>query len=143
MMDPEMAATGLQELDTLTHLAASAEGIESERLAISAFEMQWYMKNQLLRDADWAGMAHSLEIRVPFVDMTLLGQFIKISSLDPTEEKRTIARKVAPLLPEAVLNRPKTGFAVPIHQWLNPDASHKVSNHREWSQVLYQAFTQN
>jgi len=30
------------------------------------------MRNQLLRDADWAGMAHSLEIRVPLVDVELL-----------------------------------------------------------------------
>ena len=34
-------------------------------LAVSALEMSCYMRNQLLRDADWAGMAHSLEIRVP------------------------------------------------------------------------------
>jgi asparagine synthase (glutamine-hydrolysing) len=30
------------------------------------------MRNQLLRDADWAGMAHGIEIRVPLVDLTLL-----------------------------------------------------------------------
>lgn len=143
LMDPDMAAAGLKELDTLACMRASREGIDSDRLAISAFEMQWYMKNQLLRDADWAGMAHSLEIRVPFVDMTLLGQFVEIPSLDPTREKRTIARTVAPLLPEAVLNRPKTGFSVPIHQWLNPDAPHTISNHREWAQVLYQTFAKS
>jgi asparagine synthase (glutamine-hydrolysing) len=142
-MDAEMAAAGLIELDTLTRLSQSVEGIKSDRLAVSGFEMQWYMKNQLLRDADWAGMAHSLEIRVPFVDMTLLSKFVEISSLDPTHEKRTIARTVAPNLPEAVLNRPKTGFAVPIHQWLNPDAPISVNSHREWAQVLYKTFTKN
>jgi len=30
------------------------------------------MRNQLLRDADWAGMAHSVEILVPLVDIELL-----------------------------------------------------------------------
>jgi asparagine synthase (glutamine-hydrolysing) len=143
LIGPEMAAAGLQELDTLNRLASSAEGIVSERLAMSAFEMQWYMRNQLLRDADWAGMAHSLEIRVPFVDMALLQQFVKIPSLDPTQEKRMIAHVVAPGLPPAVLNRPKTGFAVPIHQWLNPDAPHTVSSHREWAQIVYRSFTQS
>ena len=48
-------------------------------LKVSALEMVWYMRNQLLRVADWAGMAHSLEIRVPLVDIVLL-------------------RKIAPLL---------------------------------------------
>lgn len=141
-MDPEMAVSGLQELDALASLRVSTDGIDSERLAISALEMQWYMKNQLLRDADWAGMAHSLEIRVPFVDMTLLGNFVEIPALDPTEEKRTIARTVTSRLPEAVLNRPKTGFSVPIHQWLNPTASNTINKHREWAQSLYRTFTQ-
>ncbi|MGB2833340.1 MAG: asparagine synthase (glutamine-hydrolyzing) [Methylotenera sp.] len=140
-MDPDMAVAGLIELDTLACMGVSTDGISSERLAISALEMQWYMKNQLLRDADWAGMAHSLEIRVPFVDMTLLGQFVEIPSLNSMQEKAAIARIVAPELPEAVLSRPKTGFSVPIHQWLNPQAPNTISSHREWAQVLYQKFT--
>ncbi len=140
LMDPEMAAAGLKELDTLSRLGATTEGLSSERLAISALEIQWYMKNQLLRDADWAGMAHSLEIRVPFLDMHLFGQFVEIPSLDPTQEKRMIARTVAPHLPEAVLNRPKTGFAVPTHQWLHPDAPNSITNNREWARILYRSF---
>jgi len=143
LMDPEMAVEGLKELDTLAAIKANTDGIGSERLKLSALEMQWYMKNQLLRDADWAGMAHSLEIRVPFVDMALLGKLVEIPSLEYTQEKRMVARTVAPNLPEAVLNRPKTGFSVPIHQWLNPDASSTVSSHREWAKILYQSFTRN
>jgi asparagine synthase (glutamine-hydrolysing) len=34
-------------------------------------EMGVYMRNMLLRDSDWAGMAHSVEIRTPFVDVEL------------------------------------------------------------------------
>ena len=32
------------------------------------------MRNQLLRDSDWAAMAHSLEVRMPFVDKMLFDQ---------------------------------------------------------------------
>ena len=142
LLGRDMADQGLTDLNTLKALDACKRGIGSERLAISALETQWYMKNQLLRDADWAGMAHSLEIRVPFVDMTLLGNFVEMTSLNPVQEKAMIARSVAPELPEAILNRPKTGFAVPIYQWLNPDAPSSISNHREWAQVLYRNFTQ-
>lgn len=142
LLGRDMAAQGLTDLNTLKALAACKYGIGSERLAISALETQWYMKNQLLRDADWAGMAHSLEIRVPFVDTTLLGNFVEITSFKPVQEKAMIARSVAPELPEAILNRPKTGFAVPIYQWLNPGASSNISNHRVWAQVLYRNFTQ-
>ena len=137
LMGPALAAEGLAELATLQRLQTSIEGLDGDRLSISALEMQWYMKNQLLRDADWAGMAHSLEIRVPFVDSVLLSQMVEIPSLDWMQEKRMVARTVAPELPAAVLERPKTGFAVPIHQWLNPDAAHSVRNYRGWGRHLY------
>ncbi len=39
---------------------------------VCALESTHYLRNQLLRDADWAGMAHGVEIRVPLVDFTLL-----------------------------------------------------------------------
>jgi asparagine synthase (glutamine-hydrolysing) len=140
LMDPAMARDGLAELATMNHLDASIDGLESDRLAVSALEMQWYMRNQLLRDADWAGMAHSLEIRVPLVDLQLLQQFVELPDFDANSEKRSIVGRVAPGLPEAVLNRPKTGFAVPIHQWLNPGAGSTVSRHRDWAMVLYRHF---
>ncbi|MET3988838.1 asparagine synthase (glutamine-hydrolyzing) [Bradyrhizobium sp. JR7.2] len=140
LMDPAMARDGLEELATMNRLDASTEGLESDRLAVSALEMQWYMRNQLLRDADWAGMAHSLEIRVPLVDLQLLQHFVELPDFDANSEKRTIVRRVAPELPEGVLNRPKTGFAVPIHQWLNPGASSGVTRHRDWAMTLYRHF---
>jgi asparagine synthase (glutamine-hydrolysing) len=140
LMDPAMAREGLEELDTLGRLEDSVAGLTSERLALSALEMQWYMKNQLLRDADWAGMAHSLEIRVPFVDTTLLRQLVEIPALGADQEKRRVARAVGPHLPAAVLNRPKSGFAVPIHEWLNPGAAPTLGNHRGWGRLLYRRF---
>jgi asparagine synthase (glutamine-hydrolysing) len=75
--------------------------------------------------------------------MTLLEQFVEIPSLSPLQEKWAVARAVAPNLPEAVLSRPKTGFSVPIHQWLNPEMQSTISNHREWAQLLYQTFTKS
>ena len=44
----------------------------SDVARVCALESAHYMRNQLLRDADWAGMAHGVEIRVPLVDVTLL-----------------------------------------------------------------------
>lgn len=140
LMEPAMAREGLDELATMNRLDASIDGLDSDRLAVSALEMQWYMRNQLLRDADWAGMAHSLEIRVPLVDMQLLRDFVELPDLDAASEKRTIVRRVAPELPEGVLNRPKTGFSVPIHQWLNPGAASGVMRHRDWARQLYRHF---
>lgn len=140
LMDPTMAREGLEELATINRLDASTDGLDSDRMVVSALEMQWYMRNQLLRDADWASMAHSIEIRVPLVDLPLLKQFVELPDLDANSEKRTIVRHVAPGLPETVLNRPKTGFVVPIHQWLNPGAGRHVTRNRDWAMMLYRHF---
>ena len=38
------------------------------------------LRNQLLRDSDWAGMAHALEIRVPMLDLSLLRSLVPLHS---------------------------------------------------------------
>src|SRR5215470_358 len=77
------------------------------------------MRNQLLRDADWAGMAHGIEIRVPLVDITLLKSLAPvISKLKPGGGKAALARAPSPSLPEVVVNRAKTGFSVPTGAWM-------------------------
>lgn len=118
LMGKRDAEAGLAALDTIARLRATHADIESPRLAVSALETQWYMRHQLLRDADWAGMAHSLEIRVPFVDVELLRRVAPIFARFPDISKAEVARAVAPALPEALLKRPKTGFVVPVREWL-------------------------
>src|SRR5579862_3011277 len=74
VMDRDIAVEGLRRLKPLRWLAASlGPDPRSDMGRVCVLESAHYMRNQLLRDADWAGMAHSLEIRVPLVDFTLLG----------------------------------------------------------------------
>ena len=143
LMDPDMALEGLNELNTITSLCSMREEIGNVDLAISSLEMQSYMKNQLLRDADWAGMAHSVEIRVPFVDMELLTPVAKMSLLGYKLKKFEIAHAVSPSIPEKLLNRKKTGFSVPIYQWLNPKAFNKENSHRLWAKLIYHEFSKS
>ena len=72
IMDPDLAREGLRELDIRARLREAAAPIDAPRAKLTALESAWYMQNQLLRDSDWAGMAHSLEIRVPLLDIALL-----------------------------------------------------------------------
>jgi asparagine synthase (glutamine-hydrolysing) len=82
------------------------------------------MRNQLLRDSDWTGMAHSLEIRVPMVDIRLTEHAIGIAASGRMRNgKAALADLVPRGLPAAIVNRPKTGFSVPIWVWLNRSAS--------------------
>ncbi len=86
---------------------------------MSALEIDWYMRNQLLRDADWAGMAHSLEIRVPLIDIVLFRALAPMLCAVHPPAKRDMALTPRQPLPRAVLDRPKTGFVVPVREWLH------------------------
>src|SRR5260221_3205915 len=77
------------------------------------------MRNQLLRDADWAGMAHGVEIRVPIVDMTLLRSIAPaIDGLGAGAGKAALAKAPSRPLPDEIVTRAKTGFGVPTGRWI-------------------------
>jgi asparagine synthase (glutamine-hydrolysing) len=94
-----------------------------------------YTANQLLRDIDAASMAHSLEVRVPFLDPVMadialslpdeakLGSDPRASSNGPRSyreagTKRILLDIAKDLLPPGFDTRPKTGFSMPFNSWL-------------------------
>lgn len=138
VMDPDMAREGWNTLQSLQRPGSALGRIRADRPAVSAMEMRWYMRNQLLRDADWAGMAHSLEIRTPLVDVdlfTALAPMI-VGSTPPT--KLNMADTPAKTLPDEVLYRKKTGFFVPVAEWMQQDMGDQAERGlRGWArQVL-------
>jgi asparagine synthase (glutamine-hydrolysing) len=121
VMDAEMACEGLRRLRPLRRLAAHLTPDPSSDVArVCVLESAQYMRNQLLRDADWAGMAHSLEIRVPLVDFTLLRALAPvIPPLTPGAGKAALAKVPTVPLPDEIVTRAKTGFSVPTGDWMN------------------------
>ena len=101
------------------------------------------MRNQLLRDADWASMAHSLELRVPFVDWPTLGRIAPITHrLGDRAGKLALANAPSAPLPAEVMNRGRTGFTVPVGRWIG--AGQTISSglaSRQWSGRVSAAFT--
>lgn len=100
---------------------------------ISTLELNGYMTNTLLRDTDAMSMAHSLEVRVPFVDtklvdyvLSLPGQW-KLRGKNSTP-KPLLAEAVADLLPRDFLARPKMGFTLPFEKWLQRNLRTEVSS---------------
>ncbi|MEX2453580.1 MAG: asparagine synthase (glutamine-hydrolyzing) [Rhodospirillaceae bacterium] len=121
LMDPEMAAEGWKRLEAETGLRTQVDRLPTPRAKISALETTWYMRSQLLRDSDWAGMAHSLEIRVPLVDTVFFRRIAPMLASAAPPGKRDMASTPVRPLPAEVLARPKTGFAVPMREWLLRD----------------------
>jgi asparagine synthase (glutamine-hydrolysing) len=118
ILGPDMAEEGLRALAIRERLAETESPIRAPRLKVTALEAGWYMRSQLLRDSDWAGMAHSLEIRVPLVDAALFRGLAPMLAGASPPGKRDLAATPARPLPAELLDRPKTGFVVPVRQWL-------------------------
>lgn len=141
LLGRDLAATGLKRLHTLPALGRTITDNASERLQVSALEMSWYMRNQLLRDTDWAGMAHSLEIRVPFVDIPLLRTCAPIFAAHPDIRKAELATVAAPRISRQVLGRSKSGFSIPVRSWLHPPHAGKAGRGlHDWAQFIYQGY---
>ncbi|MBF0333798.1 MAG: asparagine synthase, partial [Alphaproteobacteria bacterium] len=71
LLGPERAREGWEALRPLDRLAEAVAGVSDPTQQVRALESQWYMRHQLLRDADWAGTAPGVEIRTPLVDARL------------------------------------------------------------------------
>jgi len=132
VMDPALAAEGLKQLMPLRHFAQSLSPDPGSDIGrVCALESGQYLRNQLLRDADWAGMAHSIEIRVPLVDMDLLKSLAPIiHALKPGAGKTALAESPSRPLPSEVIARSKTGFSVPIGSWVASAALRTASEGR-------------
>jgi len=113
----------------------------------SWMEFNMYMQNQLLRDADVMGMAHGVEIRIPFLD----DSFVRLAlSIDPAIKyggqlpKQFLIDCYKSSLPKSVWNRPKMGFSFPFQKWLSNSSYVKemMHNSNAATQYFYQRFMQ-
>jgi asparagine synthase (glutamine-hydrolysing) len=96
---------------------------------VSRLELKGYMANTLLRDTDAMSMAHSLEVRVPFVDeklvdytLSLPGEW-KLGQNGVVDQRNSVpkpllADALADLLPRDFLARRKMGFTLPFEKWM-------------------------
>lgn len=141
LLDGDMVREGWRELQTLIRLEETTLIGMNAHLKVSALEMCWYMRNQLLRDSDWASMAHSLEVRTPLVDLDLLRSIAPLfCSTDPIC-KRDMALTPRRPLPAAVLNKGKTGFSIPLRDWLTEGKGHTGERGlRGWAWKVYEDF---
>jgi len=87
---------------------------------VARLETRVYLGSQLLRDLDAMSMAHSLEVRVPFVDHELLGEVWPDLGQYPglMRNKRLLHETLVLALPHAAVNRPKQGFTLPFARWM-------------------------
>ena len=123
------STTSLPQINTEKH------GSETDVVnAISRLELEGYMANTLLRDTDAMSMAHSLEVRVPFVDskvvdyvLSLPGEW-KLDRRRARAPKAVLADAVEDLLPRDFLARKKMGFTLPFEKWMQGRLRAEISS---------------
>jgi len=107
----------------------------------AAMELNLYMKNQLLKDADYMAMWHGLEIRVPFLDKELMQA---INSIVPQVKFRSgipkalLIEAFSTLLPAEIWYRKKQGFTFPFSYWLK--TSEQLQPSDKMQQKIFDGF---
>jgi asparagine synthase (glutamine-hydrolysing) len=122
LVDHDIVEEGLRAYDPQRDSAAVLARAQAptEWRAVHSLETSIYLRNQLLRDSDWASMASSLELRVPFVDEVLQASLHDpIGAAPPRMGKVDVSRRLAPELPPVLFTRRKTGFLTPFAEWLD------------------------
>jgi len=112
---------------------------------IAAAESTLYLRNQLLRDSDWASMAHSLELRTPLVDYKLLCETAPLLAGLPGVSKALLRSRVPRTYDHAVRERRKTGFNTPVDDWIGRsglmDAQPREGrSSRDWSRFVFERY---
>ena len=91
-----------------------------------------YLQECVLMKVDRASMAHSLEVRVPFLDIDLVTHAFSLRAdykLRGRQTKLILKEALKNDLPPAILQRKKAGFAMPVAAWLQQDL-------KSWAQDL-------
>ena len=113
-------ATERELAATLNESVAESACLDSVN-RVSYLESRCYMRNTLLRDADFMSMAHGLELRVPFLDRALVEACFRIPGANKLRgrlPKALLLRSLGVELPAEIVQRPKRGFTLPFERWL-------------------------
>jgi len=90
--------------------------------SVGRLDASFYLQNVLLRDSDVFGMANSIEIRVPFLELDLAEWAFSLPGdvlLPRGASSKYLLRKIcADLYTKKQLKQPKRGFTLPFAGWL-------------------------
>jgi asparagine synthase (glutamine-hydrolysing) len=89
-------------------------------------DCQTMLLDNLVVKADKLSMAHSLEVRVPFLTPPLVAFGLGLPArqkIGPTRDKRLMRRLLRPLLGAKLARRPKRGFEIPVDRWFREPAT--------------------
>ena len=101
-----------------------------ERQAL--FDFQYYLKDDLLVKVDRASMYYALECRSPLLDHRIVEFAFSLDSslkVKDGKPKWLLKELLRDHLPDALVDRPKWGFSVPLAEWLKNDLRYLIDSY--------------
>jgi asparagine synthase (glutamine-hydrolysing) len=123
----------------LTEAAREARSMD-EFTGVSWLELRSYLVNTLLRDTDAMSMHHSLEVRVPFLDSSLVEYVLSLPESrkrNPMQPKALLIAALGELLPNELVAQPKRTFTFPWENWMRGSLRERIAaGLGDWSPAL-------
>jgi asparagine synthase (glutamine-hydrolysing) len=152
LMGTKLGSKAFCDVDPATLLHSMVGNLSTDPMAaVGQLESMVYLRNQLLRDSDWASMAHGVELRTPLVDAWLLRDLMPVlRSFARLKGKSMLAASPVQPLSDEIISRGKTGFGIPMGNWSNKNLSTVNGNtastpsqggadSRQWAQSVAKA----
>ena len=140
IFDEKIIEEGFNKLDLFRRLSQSIDGIQNNFIKTSLLELNWYTKNQLLKDSDVFGMKNSVEIRVPFLTKNLL----KKTYMFALNKKMNVKHE---LINNNFINfdtsKKKLGFSYPLRAWLSNKYNKNYYSNVEYQKVILEKYGYN
>lgn len=112
-------------VDKVSFSFSEAQDIPKDELkSLLAIDYNTWQVDDILQKVDRATMANSIEGREPFLDFRLVELISRIPSNYKIKKgsKKYILKQISKkYIPSEMLDRPKKGFNIPIHKWMNTD----------------------
>lgn len=129
---PDELVIGSYEPTTLASSYDAWPKTDSFEHTMMAIDAQTYMSDDILVKVDRAAMANSLETRVPFLDHRIVELAWKMPleyKIRNGEGKWLLKQVLFRYIPKELIERPKMGFGIPLHDWLRTSL-------RDWAEAL-------
>ena len=129
-----MVRPAIEAADPLSHhlrIAAAFAGLDPCR-RMSMVDLSIVLPDIYLEKVDRATMAHGLEVRVPFLDPDLVDFMVRVpgtASMPNGRTKWLLKQALRGLVPDEILDGPKTGFNVPFGRWLRGPLRRHFAEH--------------
>jgi asparagine synthase (glutamine-hydrolysing) len=110
----------------------NTDGFSNEIEIAMAIDYQVYLQNDILTKIDRATMSVSLEGREPLLDQRIIEFAAQIPfeyKFDGYTSKRILKDIVYEYIPKNMMDRPKTGFSLPVSKWLRGDLNYLIEEY--------------